>query len=196
MHRNKLKGTIFEYDFMHVLQMMSFECIRAYSSIGVADLIFSPPWNIKKNYRALLVQNKNSKSEDYIDPFESDKLTNLQQRNSGLVIVAFKRDHNIMIKIWDTSEILTFEKFILREYGIVCDYSKILKSFKEYHRPIHLYPTEKEIYIGRDGREKEKPIAPFADFLSHVCRYFHVPEHFNENYQKWKDSYSKISSCA
>lgn len=171
---------------MHVLQMMSFECIRAYSSIGTADLIFSPPWNIKKNYRALLVQNKNAKSEDYIDPFESEKLTNLQQRNAGLVIVAFKRLGDIMIKIWDTSEILTFEKFILREYGIVCSYQKILKAFKEYHRPIHLYPNEKQLYIGREGDEREKPISPFADFLSHVCYYPHVPENFNENYKKWK----------
>ena len=46
-----------------------------------------------------------------------------------------------------------------------------------------MYPTEKEIYIGKDGREREKPIAPFADFLSHVCYYPHVPEHYNPNYK-------------
>jgi len=166
--------------------MMSFECIRAYSSIGTADLIFSPPWNIKKNNRTLLVQNKNSKSEDYIDPFESDKLTNLQQRNSGLVIVAFKRSGNTMIKIWETSEILTFEKFISREYGIICDYKKILKAFKEYHRPIHLYNTEKEIYIGRDGSEREKPISSFVDLYAVKAFYAHVPERFNESYKEWK----------
>jgi len=187
MHSSKRKGTVYEYDFMHVLQMLSFEAIRAYSSIGTADLIFSPPWNRKNNNRTLLVQNKNAKSEDYIDPFESDKLTNLQQRNAGLVIVAFKRLGDIMIKIWETSEILTFEKFILREYGIVCDYQKILKAFKEYHRPIHLYSVEKEIYRGRDGNMKEKPISSFQDLYAVKALYPHVSEHFNENYKKWKD---------
>lgn len=163
---------------MHVLEMLSFECIRAYSSIGVADLIFSPPWNMKKNNRTLLVQCKNAKSEDYIDPFETDKLNNLQQRNAGLVILGFKKGKDVMIKIWDTKEIMTFDKFILQQYGISIKYNVILKKYKEHHRPIHLYPTEKEEYIGRDGSKREKPIAPFADFLSHVCYYPHVPENF------------------
>jgi len=85
-----------------------------------------------------------------------------------------------MIKIWSTAEIIPFNKFILSQYGIVCDYSTVLKKYKEHHRPIHLYPTEKEIYTRRDGSIGEKPIAPFADFLSHVCWYPHVPERFND----------------
>lgn len=178
MHKNKRKGTVYEYDFMHVLEMLSFECIRAYSSIGTADLIFSPPWNIKNNFRTLLVQCKNTRHEDYIDPFEKDKLTNLQQRNSGMVIVAFKKDSKCMMKIWDTQEIQTFEKFILQQYGIPCDYTKLLKNFKEYHRPIHLYPTEKEEYIGKDGTIKYKAVAPFQDFYAVKPYYAHVPENF------------------
>jgi len=92
-----------------------------------------------------------------------------------------------MIKIWETQEIQTFEKFILQQYGIVCDYYTILKAFKEYHRPIHLYSTEKQLYIGRNGDEREKPISSFADFLSLKCWYPHVPENFNESYKKWKE---------
>jgi hypothetical protein len=95
-----------------------------------------------------------------------------------MVIVAFKRNGKPMIKIWETEEIMTFEAFMLREYGIRCSYSEILKKYREYHRPIHLYPTEKEEYVKRDGTLGEKPIAPFADFYSHQCYYPHVPENF------------------
>lgn len=183
MHKNKAKGTRFEYDFMHVLEMLGFYSIRAYSSMGVADLVFTPPWNPKGNYRSLLVQCKHQKSKDYIEPFERDHLDYLQQINSGMVVIAYKDDKNVMIKIWESGEKISIEDFLQREYGIPIEgYSKILMKYKMFNRPINLYPVPKEVYINRNGKETEKPIAPFADLYSVVSYFPHIPERYHDKH--------------
>lgn len=181
---NKQKGTRFEYDVLHALQMLSFTILRAYSSVGTADIIASPPWNSKGNYRGLLIQAKDTKAGDYVDPFERDHLDYLQQINSGMVCLFFKKDHKCYVKIWDSREILDFDTFILKHYGIPCNYSELLTKFRNHERPIHLYAPEKEVYIGKDGTEKSKFVAPFADPLSKNVYYPHVPEKHREKHEK------------
>lgn len=166
--------------------MLSFECIRAYSSIGTADLIFSPSWNYKKNSRTLLVQCKNQRNDDYLKPFERAHIDNLQQRNAGMVIIAFKRSTKCFIKIWESNITQSFEEFILSQYGISCEYSKLIKMYNQHKRPIHLYPPEKEEYVKKDGSMGGKFIAPFADLLSLDVWYPHVGEHFNEAFKNKK----------
>lgn len=148
--------------------MLSFYGIRAYSSIGVADLVCVPPWNSKGNYRSLLIQAKNQKNKDYIRSFERDHLNHLQQTNSGNVVVIYKDKSKVMVKLWESGEKLSFEEFIQKEYGIRCKYSELLSKYKSHNRPIQLYQVPKTI--------KDVPIAPFEDFLSVGVFYPHTPE--------------------
>jgi len=184
MHKNKAKGTRFEYDFKNVLQMLGFYCIRAYSSMGVADLVFTPPWNPRGNYRALLVQCKHQKAKDYISPFERDHLSYLQQTNSGHVLVVYKDGRKVMVKEWESGKKSTIEEFLLTEYGIPIEsYSHILSKYNAFKRPIHLYYVPKEIYTKRNGEAGEKTVAPFADLYS-VDTYFpHTPEKYRKNHK-------------
>lgn len=184
MHKNKAKGTRFEYDFQHVLEMLGFYSIRAYSSMGVADLVFTPPWNPCGNYRPLLVQCKHQKSKDYIEPFERDHLDYLQQTNSGLVIIAFKDNSKVMIKYWESKKKTTIEEFLREEYGIPIEsYSKILSAYQGYKRPIQLHYVPKEVYTNRNGKISERPIAPFADFDSVDIYFPHVPEQYRDRHK-------------
>lgn len=184
MHKNKAKGTRFEYDFKNFLQMLGFYCIRAYSSMGVADLVFTAPWNPKGNNRPLLVQCKHQKTKDYISPFERDHLSYLQQINSGNVIVVYKDGKQVMVKEWESGKKSTIEDFLRNEYGIPIEsYRKILSMYILHKRPIHLYPLEKEIYINKHGVEAEKPIAPFADFYSVDTFYPHIPEKYRDKHK-------------
>lgn len=169
---NKVKGTQYERDIMNALRMLSFYVIRAYSSVGVADLVATPAWNPKSNYRPLLIQAKNNQVKDYIVPFERDHLNYLQQINSGMVILAYKDDSKVMIKIWESGEKLGFNEFILKYYGISCNYSELLKGYREYRRPIHLYKPEKE----DNGTEGGKFVAPFQDFFAVNAWYPYIPE--------------------
>lgn len=179
----KAKGSRFEYDFKNVLQMLGFYCIRAYASIGVADLVFSPPWNPKGNNRALLVQCKFQKSKDYIAPFERDHLSYLQQINSGNVIVAYKDNKKIMVKEWESGNKQSIEEFLLAQYGIPIEsYSQILSKYKLHKRPIHLHYVPKEVYINKKGEESEKPISPFADLYSVDIYTPHVPEKYRDKH--------------
>ena len=165
---NKVKGTAFENDIKHALQMLSFYVIRAYSSVGVADLVATPAWNSKGNYRPLLIQAKNTQTKDYVKPFERDHLSYLQQINAGNVILVYKDDSKPMVKIWETEEKLHFDDFILKEYGIYCKYSELLKAFREYRRPIHLFKPDKD--------EAENFVAPFADYYTVNVYNPHVPD--------------------
>lgn len=173
-NRNKVKGTVFEHDFKHVLQMLSFYVIRAYSSVGIADLVATPPWNIRRNYRPLLIQAKNQKNKDYIRPMEKDHLDYLQQINSGLVIVSYKDDRKVMIKEWESGIKLTFAEFMLKHYGINCKYSELLSKYRTQNRPIHLYHV--------DVDQKNRPLGSFQDFMSVGVWYPYVPEHFREKH--------------
>jgi len=174
-NRNKEKGTRFERDVMNVLKMLSFYVIRAYSSIGVADLIAVPSWNVKGNYRALLIQAKDQKNKDYIRSFEKDHLDYLQQINSGLVIVSYKDDKKIMIKEWESGIKSTFAEFMLKHYGIKCKYSELLSKYRTHNRPIHLYSVDQD--------SKGRPLASFQDFLSVGVWYPYVPEHFRSKHK-------------
>ncbi len=171
---NKEKGTRFENDVKHVLQMLSFYVIRAYSSVGISDLVATPPWNIRGNYRPLLIQAKNQKNKDYIRPMEKDHLDYLQQINSGLVIVSYKDDKKVMIKEWESGVRLTFAEFMLKHYGIRCKYSELLSKYRTQNRPIHLYHV--------DVDQKNRPLGSFQDFMSVGVFYPHVPEHFREKH--------------
>ena len=180
MHKNKTKGTVFEYDVKHSLQMLCFDVFRAWSSIGTADLSAHPPWNPKKNFRGLLIQAKNQKNDDYLTPFETSHIDHLQQINSAMVCIFYKKNTKCMVKVWESREVLEFDEFILREYGIPCNYKELLRNYKLYKRPIHLYPVEKEIYKLTKGENKgkisERMIAPFTDLYAHDVWYPHVPE--------------------
>lgn len=171
---NKIKGTVFEYDVKHVLEMLSFYVIRAYSSIGVADLIAIPPWNSRGNEMSLLIQVKNQKNKDYIRPFERDHLDYLQMINSGRVIVVYKDSSKAMVKEWESGNKMSFEAFIQKYYGIRCKYSELLSKFRSHNRPIHLYPV--------DVDEKKRPLASFQDFMSVGVWYPHVPQHHREKH--------------
>lgn len=173
-NRNKEKGTRFEYDVMHVLEMLSFYVIRAYASIGVADLVATPPWNPRGNSMSLLIQVKNQKSKDYIRPFERDHLDYLQILNSGRVIVVYKDSSKAMVKEWESGEKTTFDKFIQVHYGIRCKYSELLSKYRSYNRPIHLYRV--------DVDSKNRPLASFQDFNSVGVFYPHVPQHHREKH--------------
>lgn len=173
-NRNKVKGTVFEYDVKHVLEMLSFYVIRAYSSIGTADLIAIPPWNVRGNEMSLLIQVKNQKSKDYIRPNERDHLDYLQMINSGRVILVYKDSPKAMVKEWESGDKMSFDQFIQKYYGIRCKYSELLSKFKSHNRPIHLYPVDKD--------EKDRPLGSFQDFLSVGVWYPHVPQHFREKH--------------
>lgn len=179
---NKVKGTYFEYDILHALEMLSFTVLRAYSSVGTADIIATPPWNPKGNYRGLLIQAKNAKSEDYVDPFERDHLDYLQQINSGLVCLFFKKDSECLVKLWESKEIITFNQLIFRLYGIKCDFKALVRGFRNYERPIHLYNPPKEVYTGKDGSEKYKFIAPFTDLSCANVWFPHIPENYRDKH--------------
>ena len=87
-----------------------------------------------------------------------------------------------MIKIWETKEILGFNQFIFKMYGIKCDFRELVKCYRKYERPIHLYNPPKEVYIGKDGTEKSKFIAPFEE-LSNVKAWFpHIPEQYRDKH--------------
>jgi len=173
-NHNKEKGTRFEYDIKHVLEMLSFYVIRAYSSIGVADLIAIPPWNAKGNNMSLLIQAKNQKNKDYIRSFERDHLDYLQQINSGLVVVMYKDKSKVMVKEWESGNKMSFKQFIQKYYGIRCKYSELLSKFRSYNRPIHLYKI--------DVDEKNRPLGSFQDFLSVGVYYPHVPQHHRQKH--------------
>lgn len=173
----KQKGTAFEYDIKHVLEMLEFHVIRSYSSMGVADLVASPPWNKNKNSRGLLIQAKNQKREDYVSPFERDHLSYLQQINAGIVCIIYKdKKKNIMVNVEGNKT--TFEVFIAVQYGIKCNFRELLKKFRNYERPIHLYPVDKELHVTRTGKRVERPVSSFADFYSVKCFFAHVAEKF------------------
>ncbi|MDE1828597.1 MAG: hypothetical protein KGH65_05555 [Candidatus Micrarchaeota archaeon] len=155
---SKRKGTIFEYSVQNALKMCSFYVIRAYSSVGICDLVASPPWNPKGNYRSLLIQCKNTEAKDYVKPYERDHLSYLQQINAGNVILVYMDDSNPMVKIWETEEKLHFDQFMLKYYGIYCEYKELLKGFREYRRPIHLYKPEKD--------ENDKFVSSFQDYYT------------------------------
>jgi len=110
-NQNKIRGSLFEHQVKWVLQMISFYVIRAYSSVGVADLVAVPSWNPRGNYRSLLIQCKNQKNKDYIRPMEVDHLDYLQQINSGLVVVIYKDKSQVMVKEWESGIKLTFRIF-------------------------------------------------------------------------------------
>ncbi|NIU00406.1 MAG: hypothetical protein GWN01_05540 [Nitrosopumilaceae archaeon] len=184
-NKNKEKGTRLEYDVMHYLEMIMFYCIRAYSSAGWADLMASPSWNPRGNFRCLLIQCKDSKKGDYIEPMERDHLDYLQQINSGLVLLVYKDKSIVYAKNWETGETLKIDEFIQKYYGIPTKYSEVLKKYKIWNRPIHMYPVPKEAYINRNGVESERPIASFADLYSYTTYYPHVPE-------KYKDKHKNI----
>jgi len=167
---NKRKGSAFEHDLVHVFRMLSFYVIRAYSSIGTADLVATPSWNICGNYRPLLIQAKNQKNKDYIRPMEKDHLDYLQQINSGLVVVIYKDKSQVMVKEWESGIKSTFAEFMLKHYGIRCKYSELLSKYQTQNRPIHLYRI--------DVDEKNRPLGSFQDFLSVNPWYPYVPEHF------------------
>lgn len=173
---HKQKGSRFEYSVKWALEMLSCEVIRAYSSAGTCDLIASPSWNPRGFSRTLLIQCKNTEKADYVVPFEFDKLEELQQRNSGMVLLIFNQDGKCMIKIWESGKIMTFDDFIGQYMGIPCSFTELIKNFRAYKRPLHLYQVPKEIYIKRDGTEGEKPVAPFADLYSVDFWFPHIPE--------------------
>jgi len=172
---NKIRGSLFEHQLKWVLQMLSFYVIRAYSSIGVADLVATPSWNIRGNYRSLLIQAKNQKNKDYIKPMESDHLDYLQMINSGLVVVIYKDKSQVMIKEWESGIKSTFAEFILKHYGIRCKYSELLSKFKSYNRPIHLYKI--------DVDEKNRSLGSFQDFNSVNPWYPHTSQLYRKNHQ-------------
>jgi len=166
---NKIRGSLFEHQLKWVLQMLSFYVIRAYSSVGVADLVATPSWNIRGNYRSLLIQCKNQKNKDYIRPMEKDHLDYLQQINSGLVVVIYKDKSQVMVKEWESGIKSTFAEFILKHYGIKCKYSELLSKYRTHNRPIHLYKI--------DVDSKNRPLGSFQDFNSVGVYYPHIPQH-------------------
>lgn len=169
--KNKRKGTLFEYHTKWALQMLCFYVIRAYSSVGVADLVATPPWNPRKNIRPLLIQCKNSKTaKDYVRPFERDHLEHLQQINAGNVVLFYKDGSTCMVKRWATQEKSTFNEFIQKEYGIPCDFKTLIKDYQEYRRPIHLYAPPK--------LESGQFAAAFQDFYAVNTKYHHIPEKY------------------
>lgn len=172
---NKLRGTIFEHKVKWVLQMLSFYVIRAYSSAGIADLVATPPWNPKGNYRPLLIQCKKTKMKDYVRPFERDHLSYMQQINSALVVVIYLDEGKVMVRYWENGKKVTIEEFLREEYGIpISSFSNISKSFREGRRPIHLYPVEKD--------ENDKPVSSFTDLYVHDVCFPHVPEHYRDKH--------------
>lgn len=164
------------------MEQLCFTIIRAYSSIGTSDLIAVPPFNPKGNNKTLLIQCKDTKGKDYIDPFERAHLDYLQSICAGIVCVFYKDDSKCMVKTWGTQLKQSFEEFIIEQYGIPCKFPELIKNFREFKRPLHLYPLEKEIYVGKDGTEKEKPIAPFADLYSVDTWYPHTPERYKDKH--------------
>jgi len=172
---NKIRGSLFEYQIKWSLEMLSFYVIRSYSSIGVADLVATPSWNSRGNYRPLLIQCKNQKSKDYIRPMESDHLDYLQMINSGLVVVIYKDESKVMVKEWESGIKSTFAEFLLKHYGIRCKYSELLSKFKSYNRPIHLYKI--------DVDEKNRSLGSFQDFLSVEVYYPHIPQHHRSKHE-------------
>ncbi len=171
----KRKGTAFEYLCMYALRMLSFYVMRAYSSAGVADLVATPSWNPMGNDRPLLIQCKNSETKkDYIAPFERAHLDYLQQINSGLVVLIYKDGGECMVKTWGNQKKFTFNQFMQKTYGIPCDFKELIKRYKMYSRPLHLYPPPKD--------KDDKFVAPFADLYSLSTWYPHVPE-------KWKEKH-------
>ncbi len=174
MHKNKAKGTRFEYDVKHALQMLSFDVFRAWSSIGVADLSAHPPWNPMGVYRGLLIQAKDQKAGDYLKPFERDHVEHLQQINSAMVCIFYKENSKCMVKIWESKEVLTFDEFIQKYYGIPCRYSDLLLKYKMHAKPIHLYNVDKD--------EKDRPVSSFQDFYSVGVYFPHVPERYRKKH--------------
>ena len=171
--KNKRKGTAYEHQCAQVLRMLSFYVLRAYSSVGTADLVASPPWNSLGNNRTLLIQCKNSTTrKDYIPPFERAHLDHLQQTNAGIVVVMYKDETNCMVKVWDSQEKMTFEKFMGITYGIKCDFKDLLKNYQNQRRPLVLFPPPKE--------ENDKFIAPFGDFYDLNIYYPHVSEKYRK----------------
>ena len=170
---NKEKGSRFEYLIKWGLQMISFEVIRAWSSIGTADLIASPPWNPMGNNQTLLIQAKNSSThKDYISPFERDHLTNLQDRNSGMVLVVYMDNRKVMCKIWETQEKMTFDEFIKKYYGINCNIRELNKNYKLGRKPIHLYYPPKD--------EKDRVVSSFHDLYDVDVWVPYVPHEYRK----------------
>lgn len=135
---NKRKGTAFEYDVMHALEMLSFYVIRAYSSIGVADLVASPPKNKLGESRPLLIQCKNTVRGDYMATSETMRLMDLADTNAGEVIHAYKVDGTCRMREIYGEYDEEFSKFMGLHYGIVCKYGDLLRGFRENRRPEHL----------------------------------------------------------
>jgi len=186
-NRAKEKGTRFEHQISAILRMLGFYVIRSYSSMGVADLLASPPWNPKKNFRALVIQAKDQKAEDYLSPFERDQFGHTAQYNSGIVCVIYKKNGTIMVNY--DGERSTLDMFLASQYGIVCKSREVLQRYRTYNRPIHLYPVDYEEYTGKDGKKRYKPVAPFQDFYSVKPWYPYVPEnhrqHLNSRESAW-----------
>lgn len=160
---------------MNALQQISFYCIRAYSSMGVADIVASPPWNPKRNFRALLVQAKDQKAGDYLSPFERDRFDHMAQYNAGIACVVYKKDGAVMVNHGGKRS--TFEAFMAETYGIPCDFRELVQRYRSFNRPIHLYAVDHEEYAGKDGKKRHRPVAPFQDFYSVKPWYPFVPEH-------------------
>ena len=171
----KRKGTAFEHEVSQVLRMLLFYVIRSYSSMGVCDLIASPPFNPCGNNHTLLIQCKNSiTKKDYVVPFEKDHLNYLTQTNAGNVILVYKDKTNVMVKNWETQEKQSFNTYIGKTFGIKCDFKELLKNYRSQKRPINLYPPPKE--------ESGKFISPFADFYDVNPMFPHIPE-------KWRNKH-------
>jgi len=167
-------GTDWEYRISYVLQMLMFHVIRSYSSWGTADLIASPPKNPAKNYRALLIQAKNQKAEDYISPIERDRLNYLQDINAGLVCIVY-RDKNSNVMVNHNGERQTFEMFMAKQYHISCNFKHVYNMYKKFRRPIHLYRVDQEEYISRTGTRRYKVAGSFQDWYSVKPYYPYVP---------------------
>lgn len=160
---------------MNCLKMLSFYVIRAYSSAGVADLSAHPPWNPMGIYRGLLIQAKDQKAGDYLKPMERDHLDYLQQINSAMVCVFYKENGKCMVKIWESKEVLIFDEFLQKYYGIPCKYTDLVQKFKSHNRPLHLHSVDKD--------EKDRPLGSFQDYYSVGIYYPHVPERYREKHQ-------------
>ena len=143
-NRNKQKGTRFENELRWALQMLHFYVIRAYSSMGVADLVAVPPWNRLGNGRALLIQCKFTERADYVEPYERRNLDDLVAYSSGRVILAYKIDSVVRMRDWETKEDYPFQEFVGRNYDMDGNYRTLLKNFNNHIKPRHLWAPGSE----------------------------------------------------
>lgn len=139
--------------------MSYFYVMRAYASQGVADLVAVPPANKKNDIRALLIQAKNTKKGDYIEPLERDRMSYLDSYTGGDVVLAYKRGKIPRFKIWSTGQDMSPGDFLRDRYGILgADWNTVLQNLRKYKRPLHLHPPPVD--------EKGRVISSVADLYA------------------------------